>query len=221
MSHVHNIISNFCIHYSLLTKKSFISSADRLYPSWLPLTPSPLVISTVFLVEYKKQNQMNKNKPNKHECLYKEPVPTGAKHPDTSAQRRRNSGNRPSLSSHQQRLRSIQMENPSTFSKDLHSPGSRFNYKPSYCCLCDEEKNITIYNSHLCWQEGQKDASPESKLSEDTKCLDTVSIEHKNKPKQQWIHSNYQGLWCKHSCFAQLQTTCGPWIPEYLTITSF
>ena len=63
---------------------------------------------------------MKKNKPNKHECLYKEPVPTGAKHPDTPAQRRHDSGNRPSLSSHQQRLRSIQMENPSTFSKDLH-----------------------------------------------------------------------------------------------------
>lgn len=63
MSHVHNIISNFCIHYSLLTRKSFISSADPVYPSWLPLTPSALVISTVFFVEYKQQNQMNKNKP--------------------------------------------------------------------------------------------------------------------------------------------------------------
>ena len=212
---MHNIISNFCIHYSLLTKKSFVSSADPLYPSWLPLTPSPLVTSTMFFVEYKTQNQMNKNKPNKHECLCKEPVPTGAKHSDTSAQRRCDSGNSFSLSSHQQRPRSIQMENPA------HSQKISANLAAD---------STTSLLTSACVMKRKTSAIPAGKrdkkmLLQKVSFLKTQyacsSIEHENKPKQQWIHSDYLGLCCKHSCFGQLQTTCGPWIPEYLAITSF
>ena len=63
MFHVHNIIFDFYIHYSMHTMKSSVPTVDPLYLSWPPSSPFPSSNHYRILciyVEYKKQTNKNK-----------------------------------------------------------------------------------------------------------------------------------------------------------------